>query len=42
MRAAQTFQDKPTDHARGIMKRGNPTHHTGECSRYWGQASSRK
>ena len=32
MRAAQTFQNKPTDHARGIMKLGNPTHHTEECS----------
>ena len=42
MRAAQTFQNKPTDHTRGIMKLGNSTHHTGECIPYWGQASSRK
>ena len=42
MRATQTFQNKPTDHTRGIMKLGNPTLHTGECSPYWGQASSRK
>ena len=42
MRAAQTFQNKPNDHVRGIMKLGNPTHHTGECSPYWGQASSPK
>ena len=30
MRAAQTFQKKPTDHTRAIMKLGNPTDHTGE------------